>query len=170
MVTTRSPRVEVGDVDKNVPESGCRLEWYSSSPRAWLTVNLWVGLLVYTSSPWVMLVTALPSQCWQWNCRVLLVMTLSRRCWSWRDVVVWVLLAMALPKRCWLWCDVVVESYYRWCYWVLLTMTLSRRRCLWADVTAVEAGFVDQANALLAVVLPPPDVWDERDTTRKTVY
>jgi hypothetical protein len=34
---------------------------------------------------------------------------------------------------------------------------------LWADVTAVEAGFVDQASALLAVVLPPPDVWDERE-------
>jgi hypothetical protein len=46
VMTMRSPRVEVGDVDKSVHKSGCWLEWYSSSPRAWSVVNLRVGSLV----------------------------------------------------------------------------------------------------------------------------
>jgi hypothetical protein len=32
VVTTRSPWVEVSNVGKSVTESGCRLQWYSSSP------------------------------------------------------------------------------------------------------------------------------------------
>jgi hypothetical protein len=41
-----SPQVKVSDVDRCVPKSCFQLEWYSSSPRAWLLVNLQVGWLV----------------------------------------------------------------------------------------------------------------------------
>jgi hypothetical protein len=41
-----SPRVKFDDVVKGVPESDCRLEWYSSIPRVRSVVNLRVGLLV----------------------------------------------------------------------------------------------------------------------------
>jgi hypothetical protein len=34
LVMTRSPRVKTGNKSSSVPESGCRLEWHSSSPRA----------------------------------------------------------------------------------------------------------------------------------------
>jgi hypothetical protein len=46
VVTTCSPRVEVGAVGKNVPELGHRSEEYSWSPRAWSVVILQVGLIV----------------------------------------------------------------------------------------------------------------------------
>jgi hypothetical protein len=32
VVMMHLPRVEVDDVVRNVPESGCQLEWYSSNP------------------------------------------------------------------------------------------------------------------------------------------
>jgi hypothetical protein len=46
MVMMRSGQVEVNDVGKSELKSGCRLKWYSSSPRAWSVMNLRVKLLV----------------------------------------------------------------------------------------------------------------------------
>jgi hypothetical protein len=33
---TLLPRIEAGDVDSSVPESGYQLEWYSSTPPSWI--------------------------------------------------------------------------------------------------------------------------------------
>jgi hypothetical protein len=133
---------EIGDIGKSVSESGCQLEWYSWSPRAWSTVNLWVGWLVEE-------VHAKPlSQCWWWRyhdelaatwcwCRVMPMMALSRRLghdvmliqsqadddateatWPWRDVN---------TKLCqWRCCRCDLVTIQCWC-WVIPTMTLSGR-------------------------------------------
>jgi hypothetical protein len=47
LVMTLLPRIEVGDVDSSVLESGYQLEWYSSSPRVGSSVG------ENASSPWV---------------------------------------------------------------------------------------------------------------------
>jgi hypothetical protein len=117
VVTTRSPRVEVDDVGKSVPE-----------------LDYWLGK--YASSPWVMLVTVLPSQCWQW-CEVA-----AESCWHgnvevtypWRNVA---------AESCWRWrCwgdidrgiisllrNIIVESCWRRCCRVMLATALSGWLC-----------------------------------------
>jgi hypothetical protein len=143
------PRFEVGDVGSNVPELGRQLKWYSSRPRAWSVMNLWVRLLVgevLTKPPshagdgavepmlamtWccyrIMLAIALPSlasdgaakSCWWWHCR--------------GDVGRGV---MSLPCHAG---DDIAEATFTvvWCrYRVMLAMALPRRRYLWHDAVA----------------------------------
>jgi hypothetical protein len=93
LVTTWSPQFKIGDVGSGITESGCRLEWYSSSPRAWSMVNLWVKLRVEevhvkppshagdgTTEP---MLAGAWCRCW-----VVLEMALLHWCWSWRDATV----------------------------------------------------------------------------------
>jgi hypothetical protein len=104
LVMTRSLRVKTGNVGSSVPESSYWLEWHSTSPRAWMVVNLWVGLLVKevhakplshagdgVIEPMLVVHDVAVKSCWRWHCRVnvgLGVMSLLSRCWWWHCRVI----------------------------------------------------------------------------------
>jgi hypothetical protein len=105
MVTTCSPRVEVGDVGRCVPKSGCQLEWYSISP--WVRSLVWGVRIEAPKSYWW-------RRCWanvgSSAAEAMLVMVWCR---------CWVTLEMTLPRWHWSWRDVVAESCWRcYRYWI----------------------------------------------------
>jgi hypothetical protein len=80
MVTMHSSLVEVNDVGKSVPESGCQLEWYFSSPR------LLVGEVCAKPSSHAGNDAAEPRLAMTWRCcRLMITMTLSG--WLGRGVI-----------------------------------------------------------------------------------
>jgi hypothetical protein len=89
VVTTHLPQVEVDDVVKSVPESACWFEQYSSSPWAWSTLILRVGLLVEKAN------VKPPTLADDGAAEPMLVVALPRWHWSWRDATV---------EYCWWWC------------------------------------------------------------------
>jgi hypothetical protein len=150
---TRSPWVEVNDLGKSIPELGYRLEWYSSSTRAWSTVILQVRLLAGEvrakppshASDGATESTLAVARYW---CRVMRAMALPRQLghdtisvpshasddaveatWPHRDVSI---------ESCWRWCR-LGNMATAWCLCrVMLAMTLPR----WLGRGAVD----DHAN------------------------
>jgi hypothetical protein len=88
VVMTRSPQVEVGKVDRSVPESGRWLERYSSSARLGKLVIYRVRLPVgeIRAKP--------PSYASDRTVEMTLAMMLPSRYWSWRDIA---------AESCWRW-------------------------------------------------------------------
>jgi hypothetical protein len=104
LVTTRSHRFKIGDAGSSVPELGCQLERYSSSPKAWSVMNIRSGLLVGEAR------AKLPRHASDGDGAVepILVVALLRWRWLWRDFS---------TESCWQWRDVAAESWWRWHCW-----------------------------------------------------